>query len=257
MSKFVDMLKRAQNRGNQTLGFRKPAEDKEKSSILLLADITTLPVKKLKEIVAAGVDGLVVFNGTLNESAPGEVSKTVSDVPRGIALTGDNKPGKISVKDGIDFVMVDLTAGPDLLAEEGLGRFLVISEAITPGMIKAINELGPDIDGVVIDFKNHKIDMQFILTCHLFSDILSKPLLVRLYQKSITDAELKALNRAGIKGLLLPGDIAVSGIKAIKKSIDSLPAVTWKSKSLTPLIPGMSISQKEPEQVEVEEEEEE
>jgi hypothetical protein len=208
----------------------------------------------VKETVTAGVDAITVYGHAQDKDQLSEVVKTAGDVPVGIILQGEKEKEDIAAGNGPDFIIFDLSASPALLAKEGMGRLLVISEMIIPGMIKAINDLSKGVDGVVIDFKNNKLDMQFVLTCHMFSDLLNKPLLVRLYQRNITGAELKALSEAGVCGMLLPKEIPVSGIKSIKKSIASLPAAP-RRKGDIPLIPGLGVSRKE--ETEVEEPEEE
>jgi hypothetical protein len=255
MSKIADLLKRVNKNNSQAIGFRKPSAPEVIPAVIILADITSSPLKKVKEIISAGVNGLIIYSDGDSEASITKMSKAAGDIPFGIGLAGDNGT-KIADKSNCDFIMAGLKAGPDMLSGEVPGRLLVVSEMIMPGMIKAINDLDVNIDGVVIDYKDSSIDIQFLLNCHVFCDLLNKPLLVRVYQADITDAELKALVTAGIRGLILPEDITVATIKALKKSIASLPANASKTKRYTALIPGISFGQREVEEVEEVEEEE-
>lgn len=245
MSKFADKLKRVFRNTNQTIGFRKPSADEDTSTILIMVDITSSNLKRIKDLGGSGVDAFMV------DSSEGNIDK-MSKAAGGIPLGIEFKKGVNVPADEItyDFAIFGLKAGADMPGYESKGKILVITETIAPGMIKAINDLDMSVDGVIIDFKDNPIDIQFTLTCHLFDDLLNKPLLVKVYKDDITDAEIKALNAAGVRGLLLPSTIPVSRIKKIKKAIASLPASARKGKRETALIPGMSFGQREPEEVE-------
>jgi hypothetical protein len=256
MSKFADKLKRVYKSTGQTIGFRKQSADEELPSILLMADVTSSTAKRIKDVIAAGVEGLLTYHNVDNEENAGKIGKAAGDVALGIALIGTSNRSLLDDKDKYDFIITDLKAAPDVLSGEDTGKFLAVTETIMPGMIKAINDLDINIDGVILDYKDSPIDIQFLLTCHLFGDLLNKPLLVKIYKTDITVTELKALRAAEVRALLLPGDISAEQIKAIKKSISSLPVSTRKSKGETPLIPGFGFGQKEVEETEESEEEE-
>lgn len=247
MSKFADKLKRVFRNPNHAIGFRKPSADEETSSILILIDITSSPLKRIKELVSAGVDAFLVNS---SESNMDKIIKAAGDIPLGVGLTGAGHQAALTKDTAYDFVVIDLKAKPDMPGDDSTGKLLVVTETMAPGMIKAINDLDISVEGVVIDFKDSPIDMQFILTCHLFGDLLNKPLLVKIYKSDVTDSEIKALNVAGVRGLLLPADTPVAQIKNLKKYIASLPASTRKGKNETALIPGFSFGQKETEEVE-------
>ena len=245
MSKFADKLKRVFRNTNQAIGFRKPSADEQTPSILIMVDIGSATLKKIKELSTAEPDAFLI-DGIEGDAA--KISKATGNIPLGIVFKeGINIPAGNTA---YDFVIFGLKAGADLPVDESKGKLLVITESMAPGMIKAINDLDISVDGVLIDFNGSPVDIQFILTCHLFNDLLNKPLLVRIYKSDINDSEIKALNAAGVQGLWLPGDISVTGIKKIKRAIKSLPVNPRKSKRETVLIPGLGSAPKEPEEME-------
>jgi hypothetical protein len=245
MSKFADKLKRSFGNINQAIGFRKPSADEEIPSILIMVDIGSTTLKKIKDLVSGGVDAFLVENVENNLD---KIGKTTGNIPLGIIfaegedITADNTSG--------DFIVFGLKARADLPLDKNMGKLLRVTEPLAPGMIKAINDLDISVDGVVVDFKDNPLDIQFILTCHLFNDLLNKPLLVRVYKNDISESEMKSLGAAGVHGLWLSNNIPVSSIKKIKKDIAALPAGTRKDKRTVPLIPGMNFSQQETEEIE-------
>jgi hypothetical protein len=245
MSKFVDKLKRAFGNINQTIGFRKPSADEDIPSILILVDIGSTTIKRIKELVTGGADAFLIES---TEDNVNKISKSTGDIPLGIVYTGGVDISADSI--ACDFILFDLKTDADLQLYKNKGKLLVVTEPLAPGMIKAINDLDIAVDGVVIDFKDNPIDIQFVLTCHLFNDLLNKPLLARIYKNDISEYEIRSLNAAGVHGLWLPNDIPVSSIKKIKKAIASLPVSTGKDKRTVPLIPGMNFTQQETEEIE-------
>jgi hypothetical protein len=245
MSKFADKLKKAFGNTNQAIGFRKPSADKDIASMLIMVDIGSTTLKGVKEMISAGVDAFLVGNAESNADKAG---KTTGDIPLGIVFNGEvDMPADNAA---FDFIVFGLKAGAGLPLDEKKGKMLVVTEPLAPGMIKAINDMDISVDGVVIDFKDNPIDIQFILTCHLFNDLLNKPLLVRIYKNDISESEIKSLGTAGVHGLWLSSDIPASSIKKIKKAIALLPASTRKDKRTVPLIPGMNFTQQETEEIE-------
>jgi len=245
MSKFADKLKRAFGNTNQTIGFRKPSADKDIASMLILVDIGSTTLKRIKELISSGADAFLIGS---TEDNVNKISKSTGNIPLGIVFTGGVDISADNT--GCDFILFGLKTGVDLPLDENKGKLLVVTEPLALGMIKAINDLDVAVDGVVIDFKDNPVDIQFVLTCHLFNDLLNKPLLARVYKNDISESEIKSLSAAGIHGLWLPGDIPVSSIKKIKKAIASLPVGSRKDKHNVPIIPGMNIARPETEDLE-------
>lgn len=240
MSRFAEILKRVYTTVNHPIGFRQPSTDTEMQGILIIADISSLKAKRMKDVIAAGVDAILINPGEMDFDAPMKLDDYMGKVPLGIKLFSDYKNISNISAEQFDFIAVDLKASSEVLSKDKPGKILFINKSMTPGMVKVINDLSFNFDGVVINNENN-IDIEFLLTCHLFSELLRKPLLVTFSGGNITEADLLGLNSAGIRGLIVPPNFSIEKIKTLRKAISALPKSVRKKSGESVLIPGFSV----------------
>ena len=255
MSTFVEKLKRVYINAAPPIGFRKPVAD-ELPPMLITADITGASAKKIRDLCSAEVDGFIVNSSSIDSQSFGKLLKNVDKFPMGIRLdSGDLKDLSLYIELGCDFLVFDLKTGTDIISNEKLGKVLKISNTLPPAMVKPINDIGSAVDSVLMENNNKFIVMELLLNLQLFSTLLNKPLQVEVKAK-LSAEDLTALNRVGIKGLVLDNSISAEEVKEMRKVVSGLPKTLKNKATLRPLIPGISSSpESKPEEEEGDDEE--
>ncbi len=251
MSKFADKLQRIYRTTAQSIGFRKSATETEVNSPLLIADLTGVGVKKASDIVNSGIDAAVISSEGLDASSFKSLVTGTGDIPLGLLLAKnsiENIPD--FVDSGCDFIVFDVQTPLESINREGLGKILKIDRSLTPGMVKAINDLSMPIDGVFVAGDASPVTVELVLICQFFADLLDKPLLVTI-SPTVTRGELSSLREAGVNGLLLPERVPAKVFAGLKKIITGLPKTSKRKTRGSALIPQIGGEQK----VEMEEEE--
>jgi hypothetical protein len=252
MSKFGDKLERIYRTAAPVLGFRKSTEEAELPPLLLVADLTKAGLKKAKSVVDSGIDAAIVSS----ESADTDSFKELAaSIPLGLLLNENIDQGKIQelIGSGCDFIVFGLGAPLEAVNKESLGKILKIEPPLSPGLIKAINELSLPIDAVLITGDNLSVTIELLLTCQLFAGLLNKPLLINV-NASLTIDELSSLHGAGVKGVILPEGASLKMCADLKKTLSGLPKAPKRKTKASVLLPHISV---QPETKEEEEEEEE
>jgi len=259
MSKLVEKLKKASTKTIAPMGFKKASAEAEVPPILLIANLSGATLKQAKDLVEVGIDAVLL---DLNDAEAAELAKfqkTIGDLPFGFRIS-DGFSGNMDwlIEKGCDFVIFGLDADIDLVEKEGLGKVLVIDKSLTPAMVKAAGDLNMDIDCVMPGAGKKGIDMELLLTAHLYKDILNKPVLIDA-DSSLSKTKLGELNAAGVRCLVLQAKTTAAAVKELQKLIGDLPKIVKKKPSgERPLIPNMSFAPPAArEEVEQEEEEEE
>ncbi len=257
MSKFVDKLNRIYKSSAPALGFRKSSEETELPSLLLVADLTKAGAKKSKGIADREMDAAVVSSESIDDDNFKELVRSTGDVPLGLLLEEGSSQEKIQqmIDAGCDFIVFGLQVPLEAINKEGLGKVLKIEPSLTPGLIRAVNELRPPIDAVLIASNAATITIERLLTCQLFTSLLNKPILVNV-NSELTSGELSSLHETGVKGLILPEGTSLKVFAELKKTISSLPKTPKRKTSTGVLLPHTS-TQPETKVEKVEEEEEE
>jgi hypothetical protein len=257
MSKFADKLNRIYKSSAPALGFRKPSEETELPSILLLADLTKGGVKKAKSVADSGINAAVVSSESIDADNFKELVRSTGEVPLGLLLEEGDSQEKVQqmIDAGCDFIVFGLQAPLEAINKEGLGKVLKIEPSLTPGLIRAVNELRPSIDAVLIASDAVPITIERLLTCQLFTGLLNKPILVNV-NSELSSGELNSLHETGVKGLILPEGTTPKVFAELKKTISSLPKTPKRKTSTGVLLPRIS-TQPETKVEKVEEEEEE
>jgi len=240
MSKFVEKIKHVASNTSAPIGFIRPASGSNTPAILLIQDITSSLIKKGKEIMVSDLDAIIIKIDALDASAFEKLVKNHADLPVGVLLdTGIYQDLTSFMEAGCDFVLFDLDTLVNSVSQETLGKILRISKALTPGLIKAINDLNLSIDSVLIENQKSEINVDLLLSCHLFLDILNKPLIINV-KKILTTIELSELHTAGVRVLLLSAEVSTKEIGELRRNINSMPKLAIKKSSGRPLIPALN-----------------
>ena len=255
MSKFADKLNRIYKSSAPALGFRKSREETELPSLLLVADLTKAVVKKSKGIADREMDAAVISSESIDADNFKELIKSTGEVPLGLLLEEGSSQEKIQqmIDAGCDFVVFGLQVPLEAINKEGLGKVLEIEPSLTPGLIRAVNELSPPIDAALIASNAATITIERLLTFQLFAGLLNKPILVNV-NSELTSGELNSLHETGVKGLILPEGTSLKVFAELRKTISSLPKTPKRKTSAGVMLPHIST---QPETKKVEEEEEE
>ena len=252
MSKFIDELNRSYRSVVPAMGFRKDTDVSKKPPLLLIADLTAKTVKDVKAIIEVGVDAVIIKSAGTKPDAMQKLLKNTGTVPLGLVIDDDNRGNYTEYfQSGCDFVICDSKIPVSVLAGDELGRILRIEPSLAPGMIRAINELSPSVDSILVDSEDTMVTIERLLVSHHISGIIGKPLLITV-GIPLTTVDLQGLYEAGIRGLLLPKEISITALTELKQLVDNMPRTIRKKKQNNVTLPQLK---REPE-IEMDEEEE-
>jgi len=243
MSKLVDKLKKASAKTIAPMGFKKPSSEEEIPAMLIIANLSGATLKQAKDLVDSGVDAILL---DLNDEEGQELAKfqkTIGSLPFGFQILDSfqNNMDRL-IEKGCDFVVFGTAVDINVVEREQLGKVLIIDRSLTPGMVKAIGDLNMDIDCILPDAQKKTIDMELLLTGHLYKDILNKPLLVSV-DITPSKSELGELNAAGVRGIILSSKTTPAAVRDLQKLISELPkSPKKKSSAERPLIPSLSFA---------------
>jgi hypothetical protein len=239
MSKFAEKLQRVYRGSAPALGFRK-SDEAESTPILIVASLTKMGTAEANALVAAGVDAGIIGAKGLSAKSFGELVKTLGDTPLGLSVESSEKEaiGK-SIDMGYDFVVFGLKTPLEAVNRDGLGRVLKIEPSLEPGLVRAINGLPLEIDGVLITGDEPAITIERLLVYQRFTELLNKPLLVSL-NSAITEDELSGLFQAGVNGLVLPETLSADVFAKLKKSASGLSRTARRKTKAAALLPRVS-----------------
>ncbi len=253
MSKFAEKLRRAYTGSAPSMGFRKSAET-EPPPLLLVANLTKANLTEAKAI-AGGIDAGVVNNGDINAKSFGQLAKALGDIPLGIFLESVDKAETAkSIELGSDFVVFGLRTPLEAVNKEGPGKILKIDPSLDQGLVRAINALPLQVDGVLVNGEESLITIERLLIYRRFAELLDKPLLITP-GSSVTSDELKSLYEAGVNGLILSEGFPAEAFAELKKTIGGLSRTAKRKARGAVLLPRLG-GESEAEAEEEEEEEE-
>jgi hypothetical protein len=256
MSKFTDKLGHIYRTTGPALGFRKPDAEAEPPPLLLIATITPAGAKKTKSIAESGIDAAVVNSKNIEAASFKELAAGMNNTPLGLAIDDGSKDEvEELMKLDWDFVIFGLQMPVDAINKEGLGKIVRIEPSLAPGLARAINELSPAIDGVLIAGESSAVTVERLLACQFLAGVVGKPLIVPV-DSSLTSSELGSLHEAGIKGLLFPEGTTLKAFAELKKLVSSLPKTRKRKTGTSVLLPRLGVSEPKVEKEEEEEEEE-
>jgi hypothetical protein len=222
MSKFADKLQRIYRGSAPALGFRK-SDEAENPPLLFIASLVKTGATEAYSLAMAGVDAGILSTKGLSAKSFAELTKAVGGgVSLGCSLEIAEKDAAAkSIGLGCDFVVFGLKTPVEAVNKEGLGRVLKIEPSLEPGLVRAINTLPVEIDGVLLTGDEPAITVERLLIYQRFSELLNKPLLVNI-SSNITVEELSGLVKAGVNGVVLPETFSVEALAKLKQSATGL-----------------------------------
>lgn len=232
MSKFAEQLRRTYLGSAAPIGFRKSAE-KGIPPLLIIADLTKANLAEAKAIAGTEIDAVVVGSDGVGVKSFGQLVQAFGDIPLGLFLeSADKEEIAKFVELGSDFVVFDLKTPLEVVNKEGLGKIIKIEPSLDQGLVRTINALPLQVDGVLVAGEESLITVERLLICQRFAELLDKPLLVTL-GSSIVGGDIESLCEAGVNGLVLPQGLPVEELADLKKMVATLSrAVKRKAKSV-------------------------
>ena len=262
MSRFIDKLKQASQVISQPMGFR-AAQPISKLRLLLIACLPQTGVDNLVDYIAGADAGLLPIAG-LSSGAKKlkEIVRVVPGIPWG-GLLKDNCRGGIKqlVQADCDFIAFPANTSLKLLADDKVGKVLVVAPSLDEGLLRAVDEL--PADAVFITSKQqgeHFLTWHHLMSFKRFSDLLTKPLLVSV-PANVTADELQTLWEVGVDGVVVDVEIGqpAGRLRELRQMIDSLVLSSkHKRAKIAALLPrvrgeaGMLITEEEEEEEEEE-----
>src|SRR4030042_2036422 len=172
------------------MGFRR-SDEAESSPLLIVANLTKKGAGEANALAAAGIDAGIIGAKGLSAKSCGELTKALGDIPLGISMESTEKEAIAkSIDLGCDFVVFGLKTPLEAVNKGGLGRVLKIEPSLEPGLVRAINALPLEIDGVLLAGDEPAITIERLLIYQRFTELLNKPLLVNL-SSNVTADELR------------------------------------------------------------------
>jgi len=226
MSKFVDKLQSLYKSSTAPIGFRHSASEIRNPAMLLVAGLTGAKLDEAKTVADVNASAGLIRGEGSSTKIVGQMVKALGDVPLGVFVKGmsEEKIDELA-RLGCDFVVFDISMPALILQKEEVGKFLMIEPSLDLGFVKAINSL--DVDGVFIGSRseNSFIDVEHLLICGRFVEIIEKPAIIDL-SSSVTKAELTVLWQAGIVGLVASSNQSAETLRELGKMINELPEKT-------------------------------
>jgi len=252
MSKFADKLQRIYKGTAPAMGFKK-SDEAESPPLLFVASLAKTGAAEAYSLAMAGIDAGILGTKGLSGKSFAEMTKAVGGgVSLGCSLEAVEKDAAAkSIGLGCDFVIFGLKTPLETVNKEGIGRVLKIEPSLEPGLVRAINTLPVEIDGVLVA-GDEPVTIERLLIYQRFTELLNKPLLVNV-SSNVTLQELSGLVEAGVTGVVLPETFSAEALAGLKQSAAGLSRGNRRKTKTAAILPRVSGEL----ETEVEEEEEE
>jgi hypothetical protein len=204
MSKFVDKLQSLYKSSTTPIGFRASISELKSPAMLLVARLSGTKLDEAK----------------IGTKTVGQMAKALGDIPLGVFVKSMSEERIDELASlGCDFVVFDISMPALILQKEEVGRFLMIEPSLDLGFVKAINSL--NVDGVFISSRSDdaSIDVEHLLVCRRFVEIIEKPVIVDL-PASVTKTELTDMRQTGIVGLVAGRKQSAETLRELGKLIN-------------------------------------
>ncbi len=226
MSKFIDRLDSLNKVTAPAMGFHAGSGSDRPVTMLVAVELSGKPEDELKEVASAGACAGILDATGLSGAAVVKYLKTKVDMPVGLVLSG-GKTGTGAKPEGsdIDFIVFDANLPVKSLAgnePESVGRVLRLEPTIEAGLMRAVNNLHPAIEAVMVDLRVPSLTVDTLMQCRRVTDLTGQPVLA-LTGAGLTTAELTALREAGVKCLVLPAGSSAAEISSLIDDIRALP----------------------------------
>jgi hypothetical protein len=219
------------------MGFRKSDTRMETVPMLLISDLTGAGEKNVKNAVKGGVDAAIVNSEKVNVTECSKLVKTLGDIPMGILFEGENVARIADYTDcGCDFILFTSNTPLEAIAATKFGTILILNKSMPQNIARAINDLTPSIDGVLIPDDAAAVTIEYLLMCKSYSELLDKPV-IAMVNSPIGETELSNIYQSGSKGLIIPGGLPEAKIASFKKVISELPKTIKQKSKRSALLP--------------------
>ena len=226
MSKFVDKLQSLSKSSTTSIGFRHSVSELKSPAMLLVAGLSGTKLDEARIVVDVNAAAGLIWGEGSSTKTVGQTAEALGDIPLGVFVksTSEEKVDELASL-GCDFVVFDISMPALILQKEEVGKFLTIEPSLDLGFVKAINSL--NVDGVFISSKSDDafIDVEHLLVCRRFVEIIEKPVIVNL-PASVTKTELTVLRQTGIVGLVASSKRSAETLRELGKMINELPEKT-------------------------------
>jgi hypothetical protein len=210
MSKLAKKINQTASGEAKQFGFTAIATRDRPAS--MLCGIRLSDAAKAGDAAAKGAD-FVILEGTAKV-------KGIETADTSVGVTGDFDAVAIEElgKAGVDFVVLTSTSRAEPLAEESVGRVLVLDPDLEDTQLRLIGELG--LDALVVRAPQLPLTVERLLDVRRISAFTRTALLMDV-PPDIDAGSLRLLRDSGVAGLVL-GDAPRLG--ALKERIAALPA---------------------------------
>ena len=244
-SKLVTRLERL-SKPAQPMGFRTAVAEKT-SSMLLIANLTTLDSEAIAATSRANVDAVILPAAELSKK-PEAVALLKGVIPWGIYLNTSNlEEVKALQEKGCDFVIFEPSAAPASALKLEMGKIVQLDPSLPDGMLRTANLL--PVDGILVR-GNEKMTVQRLMAYYQLGAMMRKPLIAELPAGAAKD--LAAAWEAGVNAAVVGG--SRTALDAFRKEIEGLPAKRAQKREVGATLPSLAA---EPAQAEDEEEDDE
>jgi hypothetical protein len=214
--------------------------------MLVAVELAGKPEDELKEVASTGACAGILDPSGLSGAAIVKYLKTKVDMPVGLVLSG-GKTGTGAKPEGsdIDFVVFDANLPVKSLAgnePESVGRVLRLDMEIEAGLMRAVNNLHPEIEAVMVDLRVPALTVENLMQCRRAADFTGQPV-IALINAGLTAAELTALREAGVKCLVLPAGSSAADVSTLIDDIRAMPKPEKKKdKKGIAIVPRMGLA---------------
>ena len=209
MSKLSKKINQAASGEAKQFGFTAIATRGRPATILCGTRLSD--AGKAAQAAAQGAD-FVILEGTAKV-------KGLEEVDASVGVTGDFDAAALDElsKVGVDFVVLTASSRAEPLAEETVGRVLVLDPDLEDTPLRLIGELG--LDALVVRAPQLPLTVERLLAVRRISAFTRTALLMDV-PPDIDAASLRLLRDSGVAGLVL-GDAGKLG--ALKERVAALP----------------------------------
>jgi len=249
MSKLIDRLQQLTQSAPQAMGFRTSQAVSPKHRIQLMAYLISADIDHLPDY-ASGADAVllpITSIGSGSETLQ-RGQQAIPQTPCGGWLMKPEKEAKARTSQiDTDFIVFPARSTlPAILENKATGKILEVLPSLDEGLLPAITQL--PVDAVLIASAEpaaNSLTWYDLMVFQWFASVLTKPLLAVVPQ-GVSGAELQALWKAGVIGIVVAVDTAKSAMrfKQLRQEIDQLefPA-PQKRNMLTALLPRSRVTE--------------
>lgn len=246
MSKLIERLEKVDAASTPPLGFGASRPQGKPASMVLIAQPPHFAalqadfcIETPETIAVAIAEGdLKAVKATAGDTAwgiwPIEPAASESPVER-----APREPLDELKEQGADFLVVGLDFQAEVLAEEGLGRVLLLPSPVPEELARSLEEL--PVDAVLVECgDSFEINLSDLVRVHSVRELTSKPLLVHV-SCPLGKTEVTLLQDAGVQGLVVAfSNITAEEAAQIREAIDNLPPRKTKRDQPAPVVPRLA-----------------